>query len=192
MSKMNNIIEYVKSNPGLKTSFVAAKFKVHPSTVRRCRSEAGLGGASPIPKANLKYDRVKAFVKEHPEASAREIAYGAGVTSSYAYLLMKKPNGKLFKELSWEASKTSLTSVIPQEYREEPKTTVAKEPKEEPVQEEDNADANFFGYGKWMTRDELIGYLKGSVVSTLTKGSFTKADLKSVGWKIIKLSELID
>lgn len=189
MSKTSNIVDYVKSNPGLKTAFVAAKFKVHPSTVRKCRTEAGLGKTSPIPKANLKYNRVKAFVKEHPEASAREIAYGAGVTTSYAYLLMKKPDGKLFKELSWEAYKTSFTSVIPQEYREEPKTTVTKEP----VQEEDNtADIDFLGYGKWMTRQELIGYLKGSVVSTLTKESFTKADLKSVGWKVIKLSELID
>ena len=186
MSKMNNIIEYVKSNPGLKTAFVATKFKVHPSTVRRCRSEAGLGGGSIIPKSNLKYDRVKAFALEHPEANAREIAAATGCTESYIYLLMKKPNGKLYQEFN-KPKPISTISVLP--------APRVAETTEEPMHETEAdtivADSDFLAYGMWMTRPELIGYLKGSIVSTLTTGTFTRADLKTVGWKIIKLSELI-
>jgi hypothetical protein len=186
MSKLDNIIEYAKANPRLPAPYLAKKFGVHISTAHRGRSLAGVTkGKSIIPATNLKYDRVKSFMQERPEANAREVAAATGCTESYVYLLMKAPKGKLYRELN-KLKPISTTSVLP--------VPRVAEPTEEPMPEQPEvevADTNFLAYGKWMTRQELIGYLKGSAVSTLTQGTFTKADLKTVGWKIIKLSELV-
>jgi len=188
MSKLDNIIEYAKANPRLPAPYLAKKFGVHVSTARRGRSLAGVTkGKSIIPSTNLKSDRIKAFMQERPEANAREIAAATGCTESYVYLLMKAPEGKLYRELN-KLKPISTTSVLP--------VPRVAGPTEEPMPEQPEpetgvVEADFLAYGKWMTRPELIGYLKGSIVSTLAQGSFTKADLKAVGWKVIKLSELV-
>jgi hypothetical protein len=190
MSKQTNAIEYFKAYPHARPDFVASKFRVSVATVNRWRRNANLPPLpNPVPKESVKYDAVKAYMADHPWATAKEVAAVTGCTPSYFYLIMKKPYGRLYRELNPTAVVAEATpepSVLPKAYTEQQK--------EEPVTEQSQvevADTNFLAYGKWMTRQELIGYLKGSVVSTLTQGTFTKADLKAVGWKIIKLSELV-